>query len=705
MLLLPLHLCANAASDEVTFPVEVNETNFPDAVFRNYVNEKIAGGDKVLTQDEAEKITTFGNAFNKKGITTLTDLTGLKYFPNLKVLFCQDNPGLTSIDLSNNSALQELNITGCKVTSLDFSNNPNMRRINCADMATLTDINLKGCTGLKFLTVANNNLKKLDVTECSGLTYLSCYKNRLTSIDLSSNTSLDTLICDHNQLSSLNVKPCTKMTYLMCFNNQITSLDVSQNLQLKYLSCYSNKISALDVSHNTQLNILYCFINKLTSLDVSKNTLLTQLSCYNNEISALDVSHNTKLTSLLCFNNNLSKLDLQNNTALVDLSCYGNSLTSLDLSKNNALAHIDCSRNRLTSFIGHPVTPTQLKFFSIKNNALASFDLSGYTALVENYKSGSFASAGVGAQTRSMMLYTDGTDAYMKVEKGINADSISDAAINISGSSSPITLNVGEAADGLVPLKFSNGSVRKRLFAWNNKTASPITITYKYKTGSSLTDMKVMDVTDTVECYLLPMSQEYGTVSLPYDALLPEGATAYAVSATNVKAGSNDNTATLTKIAGAGEVVAAGTPMLIHRDADKYSLFAFNKGTGTAKTAASNLLLGTNANAIDNKPDYYVLGINANTKSPNYGKLGFYRSTSSKVGSWRAYLAITAASAGAARGFLLSLEDFSTGISTVRTSDSDADGLWYNIDGVPSDTKPSQKGIYIHNGRKVFITQ
>ena len=67
--------------------------------------------------------------------------------------------------------------------------------------------------------------------------------------------------------------------------------------------------------------------------------------------------------------------------------------------------------------------------------------------------------------------------------------------------------------------------------------ASPVTITYNYNTGSSLTSMATMDVTDTVECYLLPMSQEYGTVNLPYNVLLPTGATAYAISAASSNAG------------------------------------------------------------------------------------------------------------------------------------------------------------------------
>ena len=100
-------------------------------------------------------------------------------------------------------------------------------------------------------------------------------------------------------------------------------------------------------------------------------------------------------------------------------------------------------------------------------------------------------------------------------------------------------LSTGTATDGLVPLKFRNGFVRTRLFNWTTTTAkaSPVTITYNYNTGSSLTNTATMDVTDTAACYLLPMSQEYGTVNLPYNVLLPTGATAYAISAASSNAG------------------------------------------------------------------------------------------------------------------------------------------------------------------------
>lgn len=213
-----------------------------------------------------------------------------------------------------------------------------------------------------------------------------------------------------------------------------------------------------------------------------------------------------------------------------------------------------------------------------------------------------------------------------------------------------------------------------------------------------------MDVTDTVECYFLPMTAEYGSVSLPYDAILPTGATAYAVSSTNIKPGSNNNTATLTPIAMEGEIVKANTPMLIHRSDDTHTLFALNQSKGTAKAAETNLLKGTQDAAIDNNNNYFVLGINSTTTSPNYGKLGFWHSTNKKIGNWRAYLDLTGKTSDS-KGFVLILDSTPDSISDITSVESDDNTPWYTIDGRAFNTKPATKGIYIHNGQKIIINK
>lgn len=505
-------------------------------------------------------------------------------------------------------------------------------------------------------------------------------------------------------LTSIDVSKCTNLQELYVPDNKLTTLDVTNCPKLTLLSFYSNNIASIDLSKNTALQKLYAFNNtQLTSLDLSNNTNLTYLSVYSNNMSVLDVSKLTKLITLMCFKNKLTTLDLSNNTALQELSCYNNQLTNLDLSKNTALIRLDCHSNKLESLTINPADDTKMDFISVYDNALSHIDLSNFTKLAIKVNS-SFAGAKEGSQKRTAMLYTDGTDAYLKVSKGIDASKISDGEINISQVSTPITFTVGTEADanGFVPLKFSNGASRKQFFNWNNSKASAITITYNYKTGSSLTDLATMDVTNTVLCYMLPMSEEYGSVNLPYNVTLPAGATAYAVTATDIEAGSGNNTATLTQIATAGETVAANTPMLIRRSDSASALFALNQSTATStpKAPADNLLRGTTSTAINNSEDYYVLGLNNATQA-----LGFWRSDNSKIGTWRAYLDLSGTGSNA-KGFILALDtDTPTGITNAAVTNKKDTDTWYTLDGIRLNAAPTQKGIYIYQGKKIVITK
>lgn len=236
----PVHLFAQ--------DIKINEQNFPDPAFRTFVNS-IAGNTGTLKQTTIEKVTKFGDGLKGKGIK---DLTGLKYFTSLTTLFCQDNPGLTAIDLSGNTKLQVLNITGCKVTSLDFTHNPDMVNINCANMKTLNSIDVSQCSKLQILYLGNNLLQDLDVTHNSQLIELSIFQNKqLTAIDLSHNTSLQ-------KLWAFGMP-------------SLETLDLSHNTGLTYLSVYGNgHMPVQDISMLTNLQTLYCFGNNMESLNVSQ---------------------------------------------------------------------------------------------------------------------------------------------------------------------------------------------------------------------------------------------------------------------------------------------------------------------------------------------------------------------------------------------------------------------------------------------------
>ena len=98
------------AGSEPAVNIEIDETNFPDANFRNYLLEQDYGTDGIITSDEIEGITDI--TVSGKDIESLE---GIGYFKNIQYLYC-DNNKLTSLDVSNNTALYALICSNNKLT-------------------------------------------------------------------------------------------------------------------------------------------------------------------------------------------------------------------------------------------------------------------------------------------------------------------------------------------------------------------------------------------------------------------------------------------------------------------------------------------------------------------------------------------------------------------------------------------------------------
>lgn len=246
--------------------VEINETNFPDWEFRDFLLARDYGKDGYLTSNELKSVTVLDI-----GLSLIEDMKGIEFFEALGRLTCYST-ALRSMDISKNTALKTLELLICtKLSSLDVSKNTSLQTLIC-----------KGC-----------NLESLDVSNNKELKYLECSENKIKTLDVTQNKMLTSLLCAQCGLTSLNVSKNTALTYL----------DVSS---------YSNE------GYRTGE------VNNLTSLDVSKNTLLTHLYCSGNSLTSLNVSNNKNLLILDCNQNQLTSLYIQNDTKLVNINISGN---------------------------------------------------------------------------------------------------------------------------------------------------------------------------------------------------------------------------------------------------------------------------------------------------------------------------------------------------------------------------------------------
>lgn len=152
-----------------------------DPSFLAYCQQFDTNGDRTLTAAEAEAVTQI-SLVNLGG--TVASLAGIEYFTELIELYCHNNPGLTTLDLSGNTKLAHLTCNNNGMTGLDLSNNPGLMTLNCSN------------TGLTELDLSNN----LELTQ------VNCSNNQLTSLDISNNPKLSVLICNNNPaLAELHV--------------------------------------------------------------------------------------------------------------------------------------------------------------------------------------------------------------------------------------------------------------------------------------------------------------------------------------------------------------------------------------------------------------------------------------------------------------------------------------------------------------------
>jgi hypothetical protein len=314
------------------FILDAQYTAIPDVNFEQKLID--LGVDTVLILDgQILTVDAEAQTFLDVSNSSISNLTGIEAFVNLTALRCEIN-SLSSIDITNNTALTFLWCYSNSITNLNVTNNLSLTDLRCG-YNLLTSLDVTNNTVLDLLWCNGNSLSNLDVSNNTALTWLDCTNNPLTSLDVTNNTALTHLGCTNNSLSNLDVTNNTMLIQLTCHDNSLTVLDVSSNTALSYLGCSINSLTNLDVTNNTALTGLICRINPLTSLDVTNNTALSSLSCRDNLLTSLDVSNNLTLTHLYCHSNSLTSLDVSNNTALTHLWCDGNALSSLNVKNGN----------------------------------------------------------------------------------------------------------------------------------------------------------------------------------------------------------------------------------------------------------------------------------------------------------------------------------------------------------------------------------
>lgn len=343
--------------------------NIPDPTFKNILLSGTFGidtnGDGEICVDEAAAYTGSISVGNNPNIT---DITGIEAFVNITVLNAFSCNITGTVDLTNNTALQTVNLMLNDITSIDVTGLTNLKVLVLRNNSNLSGLDITTNTALEALNVDNISLSGLDVTNnvnlselfarnCgltsidlsanTNLEYIFLYDNAISTLDLSANTALVDINIGNNGMTNLTLPVTNTLTGLNSFDNPlVSSLDLSPYTNLEFLTYADAGINTIDLSMNTELKGINLSNNNLSTIDLTNQPLLfNYLNLAENSLTTIDLSVNTALQTLLLDDNLLTTISLVNNTALNTIYLSENLFTAIDLSANTNLTTIYCSDN------------------------------------------------------------------------------------------------------------------------------------------------------------------------------------------------------------------------------------------------------------------------------------------------------------------------------------------------------------------------
>ena len=148
-----------------------------------------------ITLGTLPNLTTLISSSNQVSTLDISGLSALRYIEhNGNQGFTQ----LTALDISNNNNLETISFYSNLLTYLNFSNCPNLYNVNISynyfndlDFSNKNSLYILNCAG-------NVSLSALNISNCTALSEIDCHNTGLSSIDISTNIHLNYLIAYSN---------------------------------------------------------------------------------------------------------------------------------------------------------------------------------------------------------------------------------------------------------------------------------------------------------------------------------------------------------------------------------------------------------------------------------------------------------------------------------------------------------------------------
>ena len=142
--------------------IDINEINFPDEAFREYVDKNFdtERDDDALSPAEIAKASVIN--LNESDVE---NLKGIEFLTSLQELECVKCSNITSVDLSSNKELTYINCGFSGLEELTLGDKPVLEYLY-VEFTNLNGLYLGGCPNLKNFSMYNSTLKSVDLKKC-----------------------------------------------------------------------------------------------------------------------------------------------------------------------------------------------------------------------------------------------------------------------------------------------------------------------------------------------------------------------------------------------------------------------------------------------------------------------------------------------------------------------------------------------------------
>ena len=268
-----------------------------------------------------------------------------------------------------------------------------------------------------------------------------------------------------------------------------------------------------------------------------------------------------------------------------------------------------------------------------------------------------------------------------------------------------LTINTGAARDNSITIGRNVENTSKLLEAYNDYL-------FVDADGKMIAGGFTVNVKDTRTAEQMKADYWYSMV-LPFDITVPEFSNAVGYAVVNVPNKDNTNPMAVAFKLTIGEIPA--NTLFLFKTAKPLDM---TKGMSFKLQGTSGTFIGDGQTKIDYDPDYYTEDLAGNKyygvyeNTPIHENGYFYLSGGSFKNSGAATSEVTipilsgyiVAKGGSQARIIVEEADGSTTVINAVNADAAANAEgWYTVGGVKLNDAPTQKGIYINNGKKVVI--